>query len=47
MMKNLTSFEIGSLAQSYSLTDGHAFRRWLAAKEAIIDRPSQLFEVQP
>jgi DNA-binding transcriptional MocR family regulator len=43
MLKNLTSFEIDSLAQSYNLTDGHAFRRWLAAEETIIDRSPQLF----
>ena len=48
MLKNLSSFEIDSLAQSYNLTDEHAFLwRWLAPEEAIIDRSSQLFEVQP
>ena len=44
MLKNLTSFEIDSLAQSYNLTDGHAFRRWFAAEEAIIDRSPLLFK---
>jgi aspartate/methionine/tyrosine aminotransferase len=44
MFKNLTGYEIDSLPQSYNLTDGHAFRRWLAAEEAIIDRSAQLFK---
>ena len=44
MLKNLTSFEMDSLAQSYNLTDGHAFRRWSAAEEAIIDRAPHLFK---
>jgi aspartate/methionine/tyrosine aminotransferase len=44
MLRNLTSYEIDSLPQSYNLTDGHAFRRWLAAEEAIIDRSAQLFK---
>jgi aspartate/methionine/tyrosine aminotransferase len=44
MLKNLTGFEIDSLAQSYNLADGHAFRRWFAAEEAIIDRSPQLFK---
>jgi aspartate/methionine/tyrosine aminotransferase len=44
MFKNLTGYEIDSLAQSYNLTDGHAFRRWCAAEEAIIDRSAQLFK---
>jgi aspartate/methionine/tyrosine aminotransferase len=44
MVKNLTSYEIDSLPQSYNLTDGHAFRRWFAAEEAIIDRSAQLFK---
>jgi hypothetical protein len=44
MLKNLTSFEIDSLAQSYNITDGHAFRRWFAAEEAIIDQSAQLFK---
>jgi histidinol-phosphate/aromatic aminotransferase/cobyric acid decarboxylase-like protein len=35
--KNLTGYEIDSLPQSYNLTDGHAFRRWFAAEEAVID----------
>jgi aspartate/methionine/tyrosine aminotransferase len=43
MLGNLTSYEIASLPQSYNLTDGHAFRRWSAAEEAIIDRSAQLF----
>jgi aspartate/methionine/tyrosine aminotransferase len=42
-VKNLTTYEIDSLAQSYNLTDGHAFRRWTAGEEAIIDRSAQLF----
>jgi aspartate/methionine/tyrosine aminotransferase len=44
MLKNLTSYEIDTLPQTYNLTDGHAFRRWLAAEEAIIDRAPQLFK---
>src|SRR6516165_9376605 len=44
MFKNLTGYEIDSLRQSYNLTDGHAFRRWFAAEEAIIDRSAQLFK---
>jgi aspartate/methionine/tyrosine aminotransferase len=44
MFKNLTGYEIDSLPQSYNLTDGHAFRRWTAAEEAIIDRSAQLFK---
>jgi aspartate/methionine/tyrosine aminotransferase len=43
MVKNLTCYEIDSLPQPYNLTDGHAFRRWLAAEEAIVDRSAQLF----
>jgi aspartate/methionine/tyrosine aminotransferase len=44
MFKNLTGYEIDSLPQSYNLTDGHAFRRWSAAEEAIIDQSAQLFK---
>jgi aspartate/methionine/tyrosine aminotransferase len=44
MFKNLTGYEIDTLPQSYNLTDGHAFRRWFAAEEAIIDRSAQLFK---
>jgi aspartate/methionine/tyrosine aminotransferase len=44
MFRNLTGFEIASLPQSYNLTDGHAFRRWSAAEEAIIDRSAHLFK---
>jgi aspartate/methionine/tyrosine aminotransferase len=44
MFKNLTGYEIDSLRQSYNLTDGHAFRRWFAAEEAIIDRSAELFK---
>jgi aspartate/methionine/tyrosine aminotransferase len=44
MFKNLTGYEIATLPQSYNLTDGHAFRRWSAAEEAIIDRSAQLFK---
>jgi aspartate/methionine/tyrosine aminotransferase len=43
MARNLTGYEIDSLPQIYNLTDGHAFRRWSAAEEAIIDRSAQLF----
>jgi aspartate/methionine/tyrosine aminotransferase len=42
--KNLTGYEIDSLHRSFNLTDGHAFRRWTAAEEAIIDRSPQLFK---
>jgi aspartate/methionine/tyrosine aminotransferase len=44
MFRNLTGYEIDSLPQSFNLTDGHAFRRWFAAEEAIIDRSAQLFK---
>jgi hypothetical protein len=44
MFKNLTGYEIDTLPQSYHLTDGHAFRRWFAAEEALIDRSAQLFK---
>jgi aspartate/methionine/tyrosine aminotransferase len=44
MFKNLTGYEIDTLSQVYNLTDGHAFRRWLPAEEAIIDRAAQLFK---
>ena len=44
MFKNLTGYEIDTLPQAYNLTDGHAFRRWFAAEEAIIDRSAQLFK---
>jgi aspartate/methionine/tyrosine aminotransferase len=44
MPRNLTSYEIDSLPQSYNLTDGHAFRRWSAAEEAIIERSAHLFK---
>jgi aspartate/methionine/tyrosine aminotransferase len=44
MCKNLTVYEIDSLPQTYNLTDGHAFRRWSAAEEAIIDRSAHLFK---
>jgi aspartate/methionine/tyrosine aminotransferase len=43
MFKSLTGYEIDTLPQTYNLTDGHAFRRWLPAEEAIIDRAPQLF----
>jgi hypothetical protein len=45
MSKNLTGYEIDdTLPQCYKLTEGHAFRRWFAAEEAIIDRSSRLFK---
>jgi aspartate/methionine/tyrosine aminotransferase len=44
MFRNLTEYEIDTLPQTYNLTDGHAFRRWFAAEEAIIDRSAQLFK---
>src|SRR6516165_6029226 len=44
MFKNLTGYEIDTLPQSYNLTDGHAFRRWFAAEEPIIDQSAQLFK---
>jgi aspartate/methionine/tyrosine aminotransferase len=43
-VKNLTGYEIETLPRSYNLTDGHAFRRWSAAEEAIIDSSAQLFK---
>jgi aspartate/methionine/tyrosine aminotransferase len=44
MFKNLTGYEIETLPQSYNLTDGHAFRRWTTAEEAVIDHSPQLFK---
>ncbi len=44
MFRNLTGYEIDTLPRSYNLTDGHAFRRWLPAEEAIIERSPQLFK---
>jgi aspartate/methionine/tyrosine aminotransferase len=44
MFRNLTGYEIDSLPRSYNLTDGHAFRRWNAAEEAVIDRSALLFK---
>src|SRR5262249_27136956 len=44
MFKNLTGYEIHTLPQVYNLTDGHAFRAWFAAEEAIIDRSAELFK---
>jgi aspartate/methionine/tyrosine aminotransferase len=44
MFKNLTGYEIDTLHQAYNLTDGHAFRRWSSAEEAVIDRAAQLFK---
>jgi aspartate/methionine/tyrosine aminotransferase len=43
MFKNLTGYEIDSLPEAFNLTDGHAFRRWSPAEEAIIDQAAQLF----
>jgi aspartate/methionine/tyrosine aminotransferase len=44
MLRNLTTYEIETLPQCYNLTDGHAFRRWSAAEEAVIDSAPQLFK---
>jgi hypothetical protein len=44
MFRSLTGYEIDTLPRSHNLTDGHAFRRWFAAEEAIIERPAQLFK---
>jgi aspartate/methionine/tyrosine aminotransferase len=44
MLNKLTDYEVSTLSQPYNLTDGHAFRRWSAAEEAIIDRSAQLFK---
>jgi aspartate/methionine/tyrosine aminotransferase len=44
MSRNLTEYEIDTLPQTYNLTDGHAFRRWLPAEQSIIDRSAQLFK---
>lgn len=41
--KNLTGYEIDTLPQSFNLTDGHAYRRWSPAEEAIIRRSAALF----
>lgn len=42
-MKNLTVYEIDTLSEIYNLTDGHAFRPWSPAEEAIIERSADLF----
>jgi aspartate/methionine/tyrosine aminotransferase len=44
LFKNLTGYEIDTLHRTYNLTDGHAFRRWSPAEEAIIDRSPLLFK---
>jgi aspartate/methionine/tyrosine aminotransferase len=44
MFKNLTEYEIDTLPQAYNLTDGHAFRRWFTAEEAIINQSPNLFK---
>jgi aspartate/methionine/tyrosine aminotransferase len=44
LFKNLTCYEIDTLPRTYNLTDGHAFRRWSAAEEAIIDCAPRLFK---
>jgi aspartate/methionine/tyrosine aminotransferase len=44
MFRNLTGYEIDTLPRTYNLTDGHAFRRWSATEEAIIDRAAELFK---
>jgi aspartate/methionine/tyrosine aminotransferase len=44
MLKNLTVYEIDTLPRVCNLTDGHAFRRWFPAEEAIIDRAAHLFK---
>jgi aspartate/methionine/tyrosine aminotransferase len=44
MIRNLTAYEIDSLPRVYNLTDGHAFRRWFLAEEAVIDRSPQFFK---
>ena len=41
--KNLTEFEIDTLSQAYNLTDGHAFRSWSPAEEAVIRRTPEFF----
>jgi hypothetical protein len=44
LLQNLTGYEIDALDRSYNLTDGHAFRRWSAAEEAVINESSRLFK---
>lgn len=44
MFKNLTGYEIDSLPRVFNLTDGHAFRPWSPAEEAVIDRTPQFFK---
>jgi aspartate/methionine/tyrosine aminotransferase len=44
MLKNLTSYEIDSLPYAFNLTDGHAYRNWSAAEEAVIARAAELFK---
>jgi len=43
MFKNLTGYELDTLPHTNDLTDGHAFRHWSAAEEAIVDRSAHLF----
>ncbi|HLK58335.1 MAG TPA: pyridoxal phosphate-dependent aminotransferase [Chthonomonadaceae bacterium] len=42
--KNLTAYELDTLPHAYNLTDGHAFRQWSPAEEAILDQSAQLFK---
>jgi aspartate/methionine/tyrosine aminotransferase len=44
IFKNLTGYEIDTLPRQFNLTDGHAFRRWSPAEEAIIDQAGGLFK---
>jgi hypothetical protein len=44
MLKTITAYEVATLPKTFNLTDGHAFRRWSAAEEAIIDRSAHLFK---
>ena len=44
ILRNLTTYEIETLPQRYNLADGHAYRRWTSAEEAVIDSSAHLFK---
>ena len=44
VFKNMTGYEIDTLAETYNLTDGHAFRPWSPLETEIINHSAQLFK---
>lgn len=43
-MNNLTGVEVAALDQQHNLADGHAFRAWDVAEQAIVDRCAAIFQ---